>query len=82
MSALYERRPHPPRPLPGGVPRAFYRWPGNVTREQYDAVPYSQRGPLCGHCTNFVTYKVQPVGTHSLTQGWTGLYGLAARNTT
>ncbi len=59
MSPLYERKGGLPRPLPGGVPRAFFRWEGNVTRADLDAVPFSLRGPTCGHCTNFASYKAR-----------------------
>ncbi len=61
MSGLHERivhakRRHPPRPLPGGGPRAFFRWEGTISRGQFDSVP----SPLpCLFCMPVTRYQVR-----------------------
>jgi hypothetical protein len=59
MTDLYRPRTSPPTSLPGGVHRAFYRWEGNITREQFDAVPNDMRGPGCVHCDHTRRYQVR-----------------------
>ncbi len=57
---LYRRRHAPPKDLPGGAPRTFFRWDGNITRAEFDAVPREiPRGPDCVHCGPAIRYQVR-----------------------
>ncbi|KAF8059989.1 hypothetical protein HT031_004927 [Scenedesmus sp. PABB004] len=48
--------------LPGGVPRALFRWRGRISRRLFDSVPFLLReSPAaggCPHCTFVLRYKV------------------------
>jgi hypothetical protein len=48
-----------PGPHPGGAPRAVWRWDsGRITRQQFDAVPWSLVGDQCIHCLYARRYKL------------------------
>ncbi len=67
MSDLYQRRKQRPTALPGGIPRAYFRWKGRISRQQFDAVPpHTLRGPSCPHCYDHRRYQVGDVFTAAL----------------
>jgi hypothetical protein len=61
MSRDYEPRHAPPTSLPGGAPRAFFRWEGTegISKAAFDALPARPaRGPQCAHCDLIIKYQV------------------------
>lgn len=48
--------------LPGGVPRAIWKWQGKISRHLFDTVPFllreSEVAGGCTHCTFVLRYKV------------------------
>lgn len=59
MTELYIRARGPPRALPGGAHRTFFRWEGNISKELFDSVPAElTRGPGCVHCSHAIKYQV------------------------
>jgi hypothetical protein len=63
MSPDYEPRHAPPTSLPGGAPRAFFRWEGTegISKAAFDALPARPERVLerCAHCGIIVKYQVR-----------------------
>ncbi|GIL58078.1 hypothetical protein Vafri_13272 [Volvox africanus] len=57
LSARYHPRPAAVSPLGENAPRAYWRWPGNISKESFESAA-AREWPGCLHCMNIVRYKV------------------------
>ncbi|GIL63112.1 hypothetical protein Vafri_17237 [Volvox africanus] len=57
LSARYHPRPSAVSSLEENAPRAYWRWPGNISKESFEDAA-AREWPGCIHCMNIVRYKV------------------------